>query len=220
MARAAIYHFTDKSTQRPGIYQAQLKALEEFAVSLGYPEVDTFCDFSLRKCDHKEFERFLSTADSYDALITKDFYHISKNTEQCMKIMKDLRGKGLVIHTMENGTFVFEPVDPGFSSRASANRDRGTANIIVAGQSYGQGSSREHAAICPMYLGVKCVIVKSIARIHKGNLINHGIVLMFFEASAARVTLRCSATVTRYCNCLKSILYLASSIFRQILPPV
>ena len=51
--------------------------------------------------------------------------------------------------------FVFEPLDKEFSSRASALRDQGTHNLIVAGQSYGQGSSREHAALCPMYLGVK-----------------------------------------------------------------
>lgn len=53
-------------------------------------------------------------------------------------------------------------------------------SIIIGGENYGQGSSREHAAINPMYLGVKCVIAKSIARIHKGNLVNHGIIPMIF----------------------------------------
>lgn len=67
--------------------------------------------------------------------------------------------------------------DPEFSERA---RKLG-ASIIVGGENYGQGSSREHAAINPMYLGVKCVIAKSIARIHKGNLINHGVIPMIFE---------------------------------------
>lgn len=67
--------------------------------------------------------------------------------------------------------------DPEFSERAR----RMGKSIIVAGENYGQGSSREHAAINPMYLGVKCVIAKSIARIHRGNLINHGIVPMYFE---------------------------------------
>lgn len=57
-------------------------------------------------------------------------------------------------------------------------------SIIVGGENYGQGSSREHAAINPMYLGVKCVIAKSIARIHKGNLVNHGIIPMLFENPA------------------------------------
>ena len=58
------------------------------------------------------------------------------------------------------------------------------SSIIIGGENYGQGSSREHAAINPMYLGVKCVIAKSIARIHKGNLVNHGIVPMLFEDPA------------------------------------
>lgn len=67
--------------------------------------------------------------------------------------------------------------DPSFASRA---REMGQS-IIVGGENYGQGSSREHAAINPMYLGVKAVIAKSIARIHKGNLINHGIIPMVFD---------------------------------------
>ncbi|MCU0637607.1 MAG: aconitate hydratase [Methanothrix sp.] len=76
--------------------------------------------------------------------------------------------------------FVFEPLDKEFSNRASALRDRGLHNLIVAGQSYGQGSSREHAALCPMYLGVKAVIAKSIERIHAANLVNFGIVPFSF----------------------------------------
>lgn len=76
--------------------------------------------------------------------------------------------------------FVFEPLDKEFSSRASALRDKGIQNLIVAGTSYGQGSSREHAALCPMYLGVKAVIAKSIERIHAANLVNFGIVPFYF----------------------------------------
>lgn len=66
---------------------------------------------------------------------------------------------------------------PDFVARA---QELGSS-IIVGGENYGQGSSREHAAINPMHLGVKAVIAKSIARIHKGNLINHGIIPMIFE---------------------------------------
>jgi aconitate hydratase len=73
-------------------------------------------------------------------------------------------------------TFVFEPVDDTFSSRAAENRDQGIHNIILGGESYGQGSSREHAAMCPMYLGVKMVVAKSFERIHTDNLINFGII--------------------------------------------
>ena len=76
---------------------------------------------------------------------------------------------------------VFEPVDPTFAERAAANRDAGVHNIIVGGLSYGQGSSREHAALCPMYLGVKAVIAKSFERIHKDNLLNDGIVPLNFK---------------------------------------
>ena len=81
-------------------------------------------------------------------------------------------------------TFVFEPVDPEFSSKAALNRDEGIANIIVAGQSYGQGSSREHAAICPMYLGVKAIMAQSIERIHQANLCNFGILPLTFKDAA------------------------------------
>ena len=70
---------------------------------------------------------------------------------------------------------------PDFAARA---KELGTS-IIIGGENYGQGSSREHAAINPMFLGVKCVIAKSIARIHKGNLVNHGIIPMLFEDPAA-----------------------------------
>lgn len=76
--------------------------------------------------------------------------------------------------------YVFEVVDPGFAERAITVKDQGGFNIIVAGLSYGQGSSREHAAICPMYLGVKAVIAKSFERIHTANLINFGIIPLFF----------------------------------------
>ncbi len=75
---------------------------------------------------------------------------------------------------------VFERIDPTFARRAAKNRDAGVHNVIVAGESYGQGSSREHAAICPMYLGVKAVIAKSFERIHVANLINFGIVPLTF----------------------------------------
>ena len=76
--------------------------------------------------------------------------------------------------------YVFEHVDPEFYGKASRNRDAGLHNVIVAGESYGQGSSREHAAMCPMYLGVKAVIAKGIERIHRANLINFGIVPFVF----------------------------------------
>ena len=73
--------------------------------------------------------------------------------------------------------FCFEVCDPTFSERAKAAGD----GIIVGGSNYGQGSSREHAALVPMYLGIRGVIAKSFARIHVANLINSGILPMTFE---------------------------------------
>jgi aconitate hydratase len=78
--------------------------------------------------------------------------------------------------------FVFEPLDKEFCLRASGLRARGVHGIIVGGISYGQGSSREHAALCPMYLGVKAVVAKSIERIHAANLVNFGILPLYFAA--------------------------------------
>ncbi len=68
--------------------------------------------------------------------------------------------------------FVFIGIDPDFPTRAKAN----PGGIILGGENYGQGSSREHAALAPMYLGIKAVVAKSFARIHRQNLINFGIV--------------------------------------------
>ncbi len=80
--------------------------------------------------------------------------------------------------------FVFEPCAPNFYEVATSNREAGIANVIIAGESYGQGSSREHAALCPMYLGVRALIAKSVERIHYANLINFGIVPFTFADPA------------------------------------
>ncbi len=66
---------------------------------------------------------------------------------------------------------VFESIDPGFAARAL---EKG-GGAVVGGANYGQGSSREHAAMCPLHLGVQAVLAKSFARIHKANLVNFGI---------------------------------------------
>ena len=76
--------------------------------------------------------------------------------------------------------FCFEVCDPSFPERAKAAGD----GIIIGGSNYGQGSSREHAALVPMYLGIRCVIAKSFARIHVANLINAGILPLTFENPA------------------------------------
>ncbi|MDD5063500.1 MAG: aconitate hydratase [Phycisphaerae bacterium] len=77
--------------------------------------------------------------------------------------------------------YLNEKGEATFAEKALELKKKGTASIIVAGESYGQGSSREHAALCPMYLGVRAVIAKSIERIHKANLINFCIVPIVFD---------------------------------------
>ena len=75
-------------------------------------------------------------------------------------------------------TFVY--LDRSFPARAKVVEAHGEAGIIVGGENYGQGSSREHAAIAPMHLGVRAVLVRSFARIHRSNLINWGILPVMF----------------------------------------
>ena len=76
--------------------------------------------------------------------------------------------------------FVFDQVDPDFPKRAT---EKGNG-VVVGGENYGQGSSREHAAIAPRYLGIRAKIAKSFARIHKANLINFGILPLIFKDPA------------------------------------
>ena len=76
--------------------------------------------------------------------------------------------------------FVFEQLDPGFADRALAKQP----GAVIGGENYGQGSSREHAALAPRYLGIRLKIAKSFARIHKANLINFGIVPLTFKDPA------------------------------------
>lgn len=111
--KAALYHFTDESKRRPKIYKEQLEVLKRYAESLGLEVVDIYCDMSIKRYERTEFDRFLKNANHYEALVTKDFYHISKNTGKCLDIMQRLRDKGLVIYTMDNGifTWVDTPID-------------------------------------------------------------------------------------------------------------
>ena len=73
--------------------------------------------------------------------------------------------------------FCYQVCDPDFPQRAKAAGD----GVIIGGSNYGQGSSREHAALVPMYLGIRCVVAKSFARIHVANLINAGILPLTFQ---------------------------------------
>ena len=77
-------------------------------------------------------------------------------------------------------SYVFYHIDPEFAPKCATNKAEGLAAVIVAGLSYGQGSSREHAALCPMYLGVRVLLAKSVERIHGANLTNFGILQLTF----------------------------------------
>ena len=80
--------------------------------------------------------------------------------------------------------YVFSRTDEQFVSRQDEAKAEGVAGIIVAGENYGQGSSREHAALAPRHLGVRAVVAKSFARIHRANLINFGILPLIFVNGA------------------------------------
>ncbi len=92
----------------------------------------------------------------------------------------------------EISKFAFSRLDAEFWKRAQA----AGSGIVVGGTNYGQGSSREHAALCPMFLGVKAVLAKSFARIHKANLINYGILPLVFENADDYAKLAQGATVS------------------------
>ncbi len=79
--------------------------------------------------------------------------------------------------------YVFSGIDTTFSKRAKEAKSAG-GGLIIGGDNYGQGSSREHAALAPMFLGVQAVIAKSFARIHRSNLINFGIIPFLFQSAA------------------------------------
>lgn len=80
--------------------------------------------------------------------------------------------------------FVYEIVDPTYARRAFEYKKLG-GHAIIGGENYGQGSSREHAALAPRYLGLRVVIAKSFARIHHRNLVNYGILPLVFDDPAA-----------------------------------
>ena len=81
------------------------------------------------------------------------------------------------------GQYVYEQVDPGYAGRALATRDAG-GHVIVGGLNYGQGSSRENAALAPRYLGLRIAIARSFARIHWQNLVNFGVLPLTFAGPA------------------------------------
>ncbi len=102
---AAIYHFTDRSQNRPVVFEKEIDKLYQFA-SHGQWEVrGTFIDFSLRKSEHKEFERFKLSCDDYSALILKDFYHIDDKMGVFLRDASELEKHGITLLSIQNGRF-------------------------------------------------------------------------------------------------------------------
>jgi aconitate hydratase len=110
--------------------------------------------------------------------------------------------------------FSFERIDPTYLERARAVR-RTTGHAVIAGRNYGQGSSREQAAVAPRNLGLRIVLAKVFARIHRQNLINYGVLPLIFadpadydrldkgdilHARDLRLTLECAKDITLECN--------------------
>jgi aconitate hydratase len=168
--------------------------------SIKYPKIEMPDEFSI---NDNMIEKPLSEKEAAKAEVLRGPTIVVP--ESARPLPENLEGKVLLKcgdkittdHIMPAGTFlklrsnvpeyskvVFscfnEESKPTFAQRALELKNKGIAGIVVAGESYGQGSSREHAALCPMYLGVRIVIAKSIERIHKANLINFCIVPIEF----------------------------------------
>ena len=108
MKKATIYHFTNESKINPRIYSLQIEKIRDFAASLGFEVDEVFCDMSIRKCDRYNFERLMKRAEDFDAIFIKDFYHLAKNTGACVKILKDLKNRGVSVYSLENGSFSWD----------------------------------------------------------------------------------------------------------------
>lgn len=102
--------------------------------------------------------------------------------------------------------YTYRGVDGDYYERATAAKDRGEAHAIVGGQNYGQGSSRENAALAPRYLGLQLVLAKSFARIHWQNLVNVGVLPLTFAdpADADRLGQGDTLSIEKYGAALKA----------------
>jgi len=173
-------------------------------LSIQYPKIDSPDQFAI---DDSMIEKPLSEAEAAKVQVLRPATIVVP--EMPPPLPKKLQAKVLIKcgdkittdHIMPAGPFLklrsnvpeyakvvfncFNEQDkPTLAQRALELKQKAIAGVIIAGQSYGQGSSREHAALCPMYLGVRAVIAKSIERIHRANLINFCIVPIEFADPA------------------------------------
>ena len=179
-ASAITGYITDPQTLEP-VQPHQLPtqfAIDDSAVLMPLSIEEAASAQVLRGPNIKEFPKSKPFADTLTAsLVLKVGDNIT--TDHIMPAgAKILPYRSNIPHLSQ---FCFEVCDPEFPARAKAAGD----GIILGGSNYGQGSSREHAALVPMYLGIRCVIAKSFARIHAANLINAGILPLTLEDPAA-----------------------------------
>jgi len=179
VASALTGYITDPTTtQEPlSIEMPEKFLINDSAVLEPLPEAEAANAEVLRGPNIKEFPKSKPFADSLTASLT---LKVGDNitTDHIMPAGAKILPYRSNIPFLSK--FCFEVVDPTFAERSLAAGD----GIIVGGSNYGQGSSREHAALVPMYLGVRVVLAKSFARIHIANLINAGILPVTFENEA------------------------------------
>ena len=178
-ASALTGYITDPTTLEPipAIALPEQFLIDDSSVLAPLPAADAVNAQVLRGPNIKEFPQSKAFSDSLTAgLVLKVGDNIT--TDHIMPAgAKILPYRSNIPHLSK---FCFEVCDPDFPARAKAAGD----GIIIGGSNYGQGSSREHAALVPMYLGIRCVIAKSFARIHVANLINAGILPLTFADPA------------------------------------
>lgn len=102
--KTAIYHFTQNENKE---YQKVLADFKKYANDQNMIISNIFLDNSPLRYRRKEFDNFLSSSEDYNALIVKDFYHISKNTMKCMSILKDMQNRGIDVHSLNDGIIKF-----------------------------------------------------------------------------------------------------------------
>ena len=177
VASALTGFITDPTTSGEAISVTMPETFKvnDSAVLAPLPEAEAAEAEVLRGPNIKEFPKSQAFTDSLTGQV---MLHVGDNitTDHIMPAgAKILPYRSNIPHLSQ---FCFEVCDPTFPARAKASEHSG---VIIGGSNYGQGSSREHAALVPMYLGIRCVIAKSFARIHVANLINAGILPLTFE---------------------------------------
>lgn len=119
-ARAAIYHCTDVSSKRPVVYQKELERIKGLASSMGYRDAVVYLDMSIRKRGQVQAVRLWEDISGYEALLMKDFSHLEKNTGEFISSLAHLAGMGVEVHTVEDGSYVFEQPPFGKPLKAAA----------------------------------------------------------------------------------------------------